>query len=282
MTLDSSDPGPTEAPQATAVDAPGPGEAGSSDEPEGRTRTAGLFVVVLVVAILGAAAGSAIVGAVLSWRDAASAVDPELAAIADQVYAGLPPGTRQELAAELERLMGDRLEGKTPRQIATEVAEATRLGLARLDDATLVRRLELQATALERASTAGCAAFMRMAFGGTSALDLSVAAQVVLQLSEAELNEWYALSLDGLRAELDGTPPRRSVSDDQFLTAFAPISERWTAADVALINAVTNDPASATDADACRMATLVYGDLELLSPGARAIVALYDINPPGS
>jgi hypothetical protein len=265
------------------VDAPGFGleSPGPAPEPESRTRTAGLFVVVLVVAILGAGAGAAIVG-LIGAGNAGPTIDPQMADLADKVYAGLPPDARRDLATELERLLGDRVAGKTPTQIATEAALATARGFARLDDATLVRRLELQTTALDRATTRACAAFMRMAFGGVTAFDLSVAAELVLQLDESELTEWYRLSLDAIRAELNGTPARRSVTDDEFFAAFTPISDRWSAADIALINAVTSSPATATDEDVCRVAKLVYGDLGILTPADRAVIALYDINPPGS
>jgi hypothetical protein len=206
--------------------------------------------------------------------------DSALAAIADDLFKGVPEAARDEFRDAYRELLADRMQGKNALQIANETAELTRKGFARLGDDDLVRRLDLQTLALGRASTEDCAAFMRMGLGGIGNIDLAVAGRIVLELDGDELVEWYRLSIKALRAQLAESPAARIASQADFEAAFGDIAARWNQSEVDLVTSVTANPASASDADVCRLADLIYGHLDVLSDADYATLALYDISPP--
>lgn len=196
----------------------------------------------------------------------------------EAMFEGLPPDVRDEIAGDLEALIGDRFDELATDDVVEEGARLTRSGLARLDDESLVRRLELQTLALGRVPVADCAAFMRGGFAGGSA-DTGIATRVISALDQNELVEWYRITARAMRAELEGAPARRSVTEPDFQAAFAPIAATWSPDEVELVELVSADPAGVTDDEMCRFVDLVYGRIDVLDREQLAIVSLYDINP---
>ncbi|HEX5589711.1 MAG TPA: hypothetical protein VFX65_05430 [Candidatus Limnocylindrales bacterium] len=196
----------------------------------------------------------------------------------EAMFEGLPADVRDEIAGDLETLVGDRFDGLTSEEVVEEGARLTRSGLARLDDESLVRRLELQTLALGRVPTADCAAFMRGGFAGGS-VDTGIATRVLTALDEDELIEWYRITARAMRAELEGMPARRSVTEPEFQAAFAPIAATWSPDEVELVELVSADPVGVTDDQMCRFVDLVYGRIDVLDRDQLAVVSLYDINP---
>lgn len=229
-------------------------------------------VLVLVAAAVVVAIGAGIVANL-------PPADPGLAA-AEEIFGDLPADVREQLAREMIDVAGDRFDGMTSAEVTEASARLTRAGFSRLSDEDLLRRLELQTLALERASTADCATFLRHALTAPTEIDLEAVTAILDELEEDELVEWYRLGVRAMTAEIQGTPPKRTVGDDAFFAALDPISSAWTVDELALIQAVGADPTGSTDADVCTFGDLLYGRVDQLSRDQQAVVALYDIAVP--
>ncbi len=220
-----------------------------------------IAVAVLVVLVLAVVRGAA-------NRDTLAS------ALAGEVWERLPEQTQDDLSRRAEAALGD--EDLTQQEAQGVVQERVRLGMRRLDDPTLVRRLALQTLALRRTDEATCAGFARASFAGTVPPD-DISAGLIAALDDASLAEWMTIAMTALEAETRDSPEARSVPDAESEALFRRLFAGLDGDRIARIQ--TAAAAGATPTVACDGARVLYAALDGLPADDRALAALVDILP---
>jgi hypothetical protein len=92
-------------------------------------------------------------------------------------------------------------------------------GLARLDDATLARRLRLSATAVGKMPVAACAAFTRERVNNGRLRDATADA-FLGALAVDEQKDWVEIHVAAIEADVHETPVPRTVTDEEASRLF--------------------------------------------------------------
>ena len=183
---------------------------------------------------------------------------------------------RQDLNQRVDSALGDDANGLSDSDKNAKVAAMGQRGLSRLDDATLLRRVQLYKIALDASDEATCAAVFRSSMEGPVSDD--DANRMLGGLTTDQFGEWAEIWVQALEAEATGAPPARSVSDDQsngmFEALFAAISQD----DFATIQALSAGTV-VTDAAACQANRALYTAGFGLDGANLALFALTDVAP---
>ena len=140
----------------------------------------------------------------------------------------LPQDAQDRLEARLEAAFGDSLEGLSDDAATERVTVILEAGLPRLDDDTLIERYRLFVSAIDAVDDGPCAAGARqLILDGR--LDPEIGTKVIEALDTASLSRWMEISVEGIEAEVRGSPAGRSVPDssadallDRILADMAP------------------------------------------------------------
>jgi hypothetical protein len=256
-------PGPVWNPDAGSLVEPVSGTPAPPVAPP-RRRPFLLYAVILLVAF-------ATVGTIAYLRKP----DP-IQQLGEQVFAKIPGDARDALVSDLRSAVGNRLDNLSAADQRTQVSTMIKDGYARLDDASLSRRLQLEVKALDQADPAACAAYGRASFGSAS-MPPDVALNLISSLDPTDLTEWYRLAMQAIKADVAATAPTRSVSNADFVAAFRPVINQLSAGQDATIAAVTQDLARATDDQVCQAVRFIY-DATVATPGIDlATISLFDL-----
>jgi hypothetical protein len=257
-------PGPVWNPDSGPVVEPVPGQAMLPEVPPRRRPPYLRYALILLVAFV-------TVGTIAYLRRP----DP-IQQLGEQVFARVPGDARDALVSDLRSAVGNQLDNLSAVDQRTRVSTMIRDGYARLGDAQLGRRLQLEVKALDRSDAAACAAYGRASFGSGS-MPPDVALNLINALDTADLTEWYQLAVQAIKADVAGTTPARSVSQADFVAAFRPVINQLSASEAATITAVTQDLAGSSDADVCRAVRIIYDTTVATAGIDLATVSLFDL-----
>ena len=194
-------------------------------------------------------------------REAAAAV------FADELGA-LDPADRSTVLADLVEAVGTRLDGLPVAAAEAELTRIVTLGTFRLDDDTLVRRLELETKATLGLDVTTCAAVAR----GEGSADASSA------LSPAERLEWMKITVAAVRAEVSPVREPRELTREESTAVIAAIAKAATRADATRIHDLATKAAAGTalsDDDACWLMRVPYRAEASLTPADRLLLSRY-------
>lgn len=189
----------------------------------------------------------------------------------------LPTDVREAYEQRMEAAAGSQLDGLSDAQIATKIDGWLAGGYPRLDDARLVRHLELAVQALGATDEATCAAFGRHSLVGAAFTDESEA-KLVGALDSAATVEWVGLNVDAIEAELRGFPEAVAVSGAESDALVTKLLDRLTEAELATFAALGGGE-SATDPDTCGAIRSLYNGILVLDPADKALMARIDVQP---
>lgn len=139
-------------------------------------------------------------------------------------------------------------------------------GTARLDHATLERRMEILNAAVVAAAPAQCAAIARGGESGNAQATSTAMLQALEKLPPAQIDAWFRISLQASRAELDKKPATTVASGDaeaamQALLDSLPAEQRQR------LSQIAPRIGQANDEDACwTTRTLLRQSLSLPEP----------------
>ena len=189
----------------------------------------------------------------------------------------LPDDVRSAYGQRLQAAVGNRLDGLNSAASTVLIEQWVRGGLIRLEDTTLVRRLDLEVEALGRTDEATCAAFGRQAAAGVQ-IDHDVGTKFVGSLEQASLVDWIGINVDAIEAEIRGSPSAKRVDDASVTTVIQKMAGSLAPAQLAVFGTV-NSGGKASDADLCGAIRAFYGTETGLDPQSRAVIARFDIQP---
>jgi hypothetical protein len=251
---------------------PGGAPESAGSPPPGRPRAkwlAGLGVVAAVVAgialkfvlplVIGSAIGSAFSGAFGGpWEK-------------------LPSDVRAGFEQRLETASAGQLKGLSDAQTGSKIEGWLTAGMPRLDDARLVRHLELLTQSLDQADEATCAAFGRHSVNGAALAD-DASEKLIGTLDQAALIEWIGLNVDAIEAELRGSPEAKVVSATESDAVLNRMVASMTEADLTTIGALSSGQ-TLPDAQACAAIRSLYGTTRALDPADKVVMARFDVQP---
>lgn len=189
----------------------------------------------------------------------------------------LPADVRSAYEQRLQSAAGNQLDGLTDAQVASKIDGWLAGGYPRLDDARLVRHLELAVQALGATDEATCAAFGRHSLVGAAFSDASEA-KLVGALDAAATIEWVGLNVDAIEAELRGFPEPVAVSTADSDALVTTLLDRLTEAELATFAALGSG-GSATDPETCGAIRSLYNGILVLDPADKALMARIDVQP---
>lgn len=189
----------------------------------------------------------------------------------------LPTDVREAYEQRLEAAAGSQLDGLSDAQIATKIDGWLTGGYPRLDDAKLIRHLELAVQALNATDEATCAAFGRNSLAGVAFSD-EFEAKLIGALDPAATTEWVGLNVDAIEAELRGSPEPLAVSAAESDALVTRLLARQPEAEIATLAALA-DGESATDPETCVAIRSLYNGILVLDPADKALMARIDVQP---
>jgi hypothetical protein len=187
----------------------------------------------------------------------------------------LPSDTRNQFESRLEAAVGPTFDSLSEADQGTKVTALLTGGLPRLDDATLISRLKLEAAAVNATDEATCAAFFRAALKSEPVEELS--GKLIGSLDTATFAQWAEINVEAIEAESKGAPAARVPSDDDSNTAYAAVFASLSPADLATIQSVsggTDQP----DAAVCSAEKGLYAAALKLDAKSLATFALIDVS----
>lgn len=220
---------------------------------------AGAFALKFVIGFLVAGAASSVIGAAFGGP-----------------WDRLPAETRDQLNQRAEAALGDAASGLSTSEKSDKLVDMGDRGLTRLDDATLIRRIELYQIGLDAVDEATCAAIMRSSMTGPVTGDDALA--LVGALSTERFAEWAEIWVQALEAEASGAPPVRTLSDADSTAMFDAIFAGISDAEFSTIQALS-DGTTVTDTEACDANRAIYAAGLGLDDVNRAAFALTDVAP---
>jgi len=180
----------------------------------------------------------------------------------------------ERLAAEPEfRAWAARTHGDVKR----EMTQLTARGLRRLDDASLLRRLEIMAAMVAKGDVRKCAALERGTMSGADLLSL------MRGLSKEQRTAYYEITMQAATAEMRHLPRRRWLSKqrrDEFYVDLRTRIEKQPNGERAL--AILQNPATAADSDLCEASRAVYQTALSMPEWVRSAALLLLLNDDGA
>jgi hypothetical protein len=189
----------------------------------------------------------------------------------------LPSDVRDVYEQRLETAAGSQLDGLSDTQIATKIDGWLAGGYPRLDDAKLIRHLELAVQALNATDEATCAAFGRTSLVGAAFPD-AAEAKLVGALDSSSTIEWVGLNVDAIEADLRGSPDPVAVSAAESDALVTRLLDRMSEAELATFAALGGG-GSATDPETCGAIRALYNGILVLEPADKALMARIDVQP---
>jgi len=267
--------GGTPAAPSIATTPTGPADAAWSPppiSPRPRSRRAALVGGVAILAgVFGTIGWKLLVGTV-----AVGLVGGTLSSLFGGPWDKLPSNVRSDYEHRLEAAVGNRLDGKSGSEARTLFDGWLHGGFARLDDARLVRHLQLEIRALDQVAEADCAAFGRNALAGKP-IDDEVSQHLVASLDQASMVEFIGLNVDAVEAELRGSPAAVQVPADQSGAILNGMVGGLTAPQLQTL-AAAGGGSTVADHDMCDAIRGLYGQVQNLDSNAMAIIARADIS----
>ena len=246
--------------------------AGTLWQPTGKPRSRRMRIVVAAIVV---------VGVLLVIGSIGSAINRASTGYASTLYGGsfekLSSEDRKALSDRFDRMLAGKLDGLSQQQIEDRVVELVRGGLPRLDDASLVRRLRLQTTAIDAATEADCSAFSRASLAGQP-VSSDIGLRVIANLDGKQLADWMDVQADAIEAELASAPPQRRVTQGDVETTLQSIFGGMDQAMIDRIVAVNDHPATSTDADVCAAVRAIYDSGVTLTTPDIELLARYDVS----
>jgi hypothetical protein len=260
--------GPTSAgfPDAT----PTPGLPGRPERP--RTRKAALFGGVAILAgVIGTIGWKILVGTV-----AVGIVGGTLSSFFGGPWDKLPADVRTSYQSRLETAVGKRLEGLSDQAASAQFETWLHGGFVRLGDAKLIRHLQLEIAALNRAAEKDCATFGRESVGGKS-VDDDTAKALVAALDQPGMVELIGLNVDAIEAELRGSPAQVRADQTEGGSIIRRMLAQLSPAQLTSLTAIGSGQ-TVSDRDACDAVRGLYGQSTSLDQGSLATLARIDVD----
>ena len=244
-----------------------PGQASSR-----RTRRGPLFGGLAILAgVIGTIGWKLLVGTV-----AAGVVGGTLSAFFGGPWDKLPSGVRSSYQHRLETAVGNRLDGVSDTAARAQFQTWLQGGYARLDDARLVRHLQLEIDALRRADEKDCASFGRQSVGG-KAIDGDTSAHLIGSLDQASMAEFVGLNVDAIEAELRGSPAPVLVSNAESGALFERLLGQLSTTQMQTLSSMSSGT-SVDDHTTCDAIRGLYSQSLTLDPSSLAVLARLDVS----
>ena len=190
----------------------------------------------------------------------------------------LPADVRAGYEQRLQAAVGMRLDGMSDEQKSRAAQKWVTDGILRLDDARVVRRLELQTMALGMTDTATCAQYGRASFGAQQ-FSSSTAERMISALDTAHLTEWMGIMVEAVEAEARGAPARVTVTEASANGVIQAMIRRLPQSTQTLVGNAVNG-LFPSDTQVCDAIRTIYATTIGLPERSRVIVARYDIQGP--
>ena len=187
----------------------------------------------------------------------------------------LPSDVRDDLTAQMQDAYGDSLDNLSNEQASAKMEADVRHGMLRIDDETLIHRLQLQTSALNKLALADCAAFARSSLAGERAPD-ELLNSIQEALDAAEYQAWITIAVQAAVAERIGSPEVRNVSDADQNAAINTWLSSLSESELAGLQAVVADP-SRSDEEFCDAAKSVYNRSLTMDHDLLAMIAYIDV-----
>ncbi len=168
--------------------------------------------------------------------------------------------------------MRNRLRGLARSGAGDSVQALVARGLVRLDDSTLIRRMQLMSVMLAGSEESICAALARGTPGGGQ-MTLAMAA-----LDGADLEDWAALLIGAQIASLEQRPTR-SVTPELLARAVQAAMAALPDAEEARMQSILGRFDTASDGDACWAGRALFREGATLSEPARSQLARGLVQP---
>jgi hypothetical protein len=263
--LGASDPAPTAA-------APAEGATWGGQPSGRRTRRGPLFGGLAILAgVIGTIGWKLLVGTV-----AAGVVGGTLSSLFGGPWEKLPSEVRSSYQHRLETAIGNRLDSVSDTAATTQFRTWLQSGYARLDDARLVRHLQLEIDALRRADEKDCASFGRQSVGGTT-VDGDTSAHLIASLDQASMAEFLGLNVDAIEAELRGSPAPVIVSNAESGALFERLLGGLNASQMQTLSSMSSG-SSVDDHATCEAIRGLYGQSLALDAPSLAVLARIDVS----
>lgn len=153
-------------------------------------------------------------------------------------------------------------------------ATPARFGLLRLSDADLEERFRLLRRMTSTMPEHSCANFAR---GRSSRKDLFAALE---HLDSAAVDRWFALSYYAFIAEVNGTPPSRTVTDVEVDAAWQIVAGQEPAQELDRFFAIAADPGAHDDGELCWLQRTYDRYILSLPPEHRSVLLRSAIQQP--
>jgi len=187
----------------------------------------------------------------------------------------LPSDVRADLTAQIHDAYGDSLDNLSSEQASAKIEADVRHGMLRLDDETLIHRLQLQTSAVNKLALADCAGFARSSLAGERASD-ELINKIQEAFDAAEYQAWIKIAVQAAVAERSGSPEVRTVSEADQNAAINTWLSSLSASEVAGLQAVVADP-SRSDEEFCAAGRSVYNRAITSDHDLLAMIAYIDV-----
>jgi hypothetical protein len=250
--------------------APVPGDA--APPPKRRSRAMIVGGIAILAGLIGSVGGKILIGLL-----AANVAGAALSSVFGGPFDKLPGDVKDGFEKRLETAIGNRLDGKSDSEKEAQVTTWLRSGFSRLNDASLVRHLELEVEGLNRTDVGGCASFGRASIAGLS-ISSDTSNKIVGALDQLRIAEFLDLNITAIEAELRGSPAAVHVTAAQTSTAFQTMIGGLGGPELRTLQSMTSG-GSATDAEVCTAIRGLYREALELDPAGKALVARFDVDP---
>jgi hypothetical protein len=188
----------------------------------------------------------------------------------------LPPVDRTTVLAELVEAIGTRLDGLPVAAADEELLRIASIGKFRLDDQTLLRRLQLEAKAMLGVDVPTCAALARgeLQFGRPSPR----MAALMAALSPAERLESARITVAAVRAEASGLHEPRPLSSPERTAIVSAIAKASPPDELTRLHDLSVEASAGktlSDEDACWLMRVPYRALDRLTGADLALLGRY-------
>jgi len=189
----------------------------------------------------------------------------------------LPSDTQSRLEQRFDAAVGDSFKGLSDTDRATRIETLLRGGLPRLDDQTLIRRLQIESASLDATDEKTCAAFAQEFVKGHVTTETS--RKVLGSLDTAKYGEWIEINVSAIEAQSKGTPSQRLASQAETEAMSSALLGRVPAQHLATMQALGAGGSTVLDAASCSAARAVYAAGLGLDPQTLATLARVEVSP---
>ena len=249
---------------------PVPGDA--APPPKRRSRAMIVGGIAILAGLIGSVGGKILIGLL-----AANVAGAALSSVFGGPFDKLPGDVKDGFEKRLETAIGNRLDGKSDSEKEAQVTAWLRSGFSRLNDASLVRHLELEVEGLNKTDVGGCASFGRASIGGQP-ISSDTSNKIVGALDQLRIAEFLDLNITAIEAELRGSPAAVHVTAAQTSTAFETMIGGLGGPELRTLQNMTSGTSS-TDAEVCTAIRGLYREALELDPAGKALVARFDVDP---